>query len=74
MTDVKSNIKDVKRRKVFSTIFKGPWLFVDLPEGLYNISAVFRSCMVNEERATISAGVTAEAVIRRDLEKKGYFR
>ena len=74
MADVKINIADVKGEEVFSTISKGPWLFVDLPEGLYNISAVFRSCVVKKERVIISAGVTAEAVIRWDLGKKGYCR
>jgi hypothetical protein len=55
LSDVQVNVKDAKRRIVFDGRLDGPWLFVDLPLGRYDIEATFEA-ETQKKTTTIHAG------------------
>lgn len=70
LASVKVNIAEVDGEQIFSVLSEGPWLYVDLPQGLYNIEATFRNCVVKREGVKISSGFVAEVIMRWNLERE----
>lgn len=50
LADVRVSIRDAKKQLVFDGRLDGPWLFIDLPLGRYDIEASFNS--ETQKRAT----------------------
>jgi hypothetical protein len=55
LTDVKLTIRDRARRVVFEDRLDGPWLFIDLPVGAYEVTAA-REDQAQTRRTTIHRG------------------
>lgn len=49
LSDVSLKVFDQKGKTILTTVSNGPWLFIDLPSGIYNLEASFK-----EERKKVS--------------------
>jgi hypothetical protein len=67
LANVKVDIKNLEGDSVLSITSEGPWLFVDLPQGVYNVYATFRDCPAKKEKVTLSPAYITEVVMRWDL-------
>jgi hypothetical protein len=50
LADVRVSIRDAKKQLVFDGRLEGPWLFIDLPLGRYDIEASYNN--ETQKRAT----------------------
>ena len=61
IADVRLVIQDEKGNEIITTRTEGPWFFIDLPPGKYNIKAAFKG----ETREIRSLPVSKEKSVRR---------
>jgi hypothetical protein len=63
LADVRVVIRDAQQNTAFNRRLDGPWLFIDLPAGRYEIEATFRG-ETQERNTTIHAGDNHQAFFR----------
>lgn len=71
LANVKVDVSDWDGKNVFSVISEGPWLFIDLPGGSYDIAASVRNCAIRKEKVKVTSGLTTEVVMRWDFGDRG---
>jgi hypothetical protein len=64
LTNVMVTVFDHKDEKILFTVSFGPWLFIDLPAGMYNLEASFQGDRKKVPQIQIEKGVQKVHIIQ----------
>lgn len=68
LANVKLEIADAKGEAIVSTTTTGPWFYIQLPPGIYNVKATFDGQSKEIKKLLVSKDRITQQVIVRDLE------